>query len=145
MPDSAISFARETAATLSAPASRPRIYVDAAIYRWRGQVWCHVFSPDIPALHRFMQQLGARREWFQDPDTMRVSWPHYDAPEKRRAAALEAGAIALDRHQTVVMSKLIIGQWFGKPCDPLAGHRARQSPMLPRLEAWLAEELGSSR
>jgi hypothetical protein len=81
----------------------------------------------------------------QHPDTMRVSWPHYDAPEKRRAAALEAGAIALDRHQTVVMSKVIIGQWFGMPCDPLAGHRARQSPMLPRLEAWLAEELGSSR
>src|SRR3546814_5987534 len=27
--------------------SQMRIYVDAAIHRWRGKLWCHMFSPNI--------------------------------------------------------------------------------------------------
>lgn len=124
-----------------------RIYVDAPIHRWRGQLWCHVFSPDIAALHSFMASIGSKREWFQDPSTMsKVSWPHYDANERRRDAAIRAGAIPLGRHQTVVMSRVVLNRWYGvegtaDADDPLGSHRRRNSPMLPRLEEWLEREM----
>lgn len=118
------------------------IYVDAAIHRWRGQLWCHVFSLDTEELHRFMASVGSRREWFQDPTSMKgVSWPHYDANAARRAVIVRSGAIELGRHQTVVMAKVISNHWFGRDEDPLAGHRRRNSPLLPRLEEWLAREM----
>jgi len=69
-----------------------------------------------------------------------VSWPHYDANAARRTAALAAGAVELDRHQTVVMAKVISNMWFGTNDDPLAGHRSRNSPRLPQLEEWLRIE-----
>jgi hypothetical protein len=120
--------------------SRP-VYVDSAIHRWRGQLWCHVFSPDLEALHAFMESIGSKREWFQDPDAMpSVSWPHYDANAKRRAAAIEAGATVLGRHQTVVMSRAVKNAWNGRYEDPLSGHRARGSPMLRKLEIWMEEQ-----
>lgn len=119
-----------------------RIYVDSAIHRWRGQLWCHVFSPDLDALHAFMSSIGSKREWFQDPSAMpKVSWPHYDANQRRRSAAVEAGAIELGRHQTVAMSRIVRNVWTGERTDPLARHRAMASPRLAELDAWLRKEL----
>jgi hypothetical protein len=123
-----------------------RIYVDSAIHRWRGQLWCHIFSPDIDALHSFMASIGSRRQWFQEPGlTPGVSWPHYDANQRRREMAIAAGAVPLDRHRTVVMSKVVRGAWYGAEIDPLEGHRARSSPLLPELETWLERELALMR
>ena len=123
-----------------------RIYVDSAIHRWRGQLWCHVFSPDLDALHAFMASIGSKRDWFQEPGrTPGVSWPHYDANQRRRDAAIRAGAVPLDRHRTVVMSKVIQAAWYGTEIDPFAGHRARSSPLLPDLEKWLEGELAALR
>ena len=119
-----------------------RVYVDSAIHRWRGQLWCHVFSPDLGALHALMASIGSKREWFQDPSTMtKVSWPHYDANEKRRSAAIAAGAVALGRHQIVVMSRVVRNVWSDARVDPLGRHREGASDRLPRLEAWLVREL----
>src|SRR3546814_8311968 len=65
--------------------SQMRIYVDAAIHRWRGKLWCHMFSPNIDDLHQFAREIGMRREWFQDPRTSsKISWPHYDISAQRR-------------------------------------------------------------
>src|SRR3546814_4818291 len=83
-----------------------RIYVDAAIHRWRGKLWCHMFSPNIDDLHQFAREIGMRREWFQDPRTSsKISWPHYDISAQRRQVALSLGAIAVGRHQTIAMSR----------------------------------------
>lgn len=71
-----------------------------------------------------------------------VSWPHYDANARRRIALVEAGAVPLGRHQTVVMACAIRNRWFGTDLDPLAGHRKRGSPLTERLEEWLGRELG---
>lgn len=121
-----------------------RVYVDSAIHRWRGQLWCHVFSPDLDALHALMASIGSKREWFQDPSTMpKVSWPHYDANEKRRAAAIAAGAVIVGRHQTVAMSRVVRNVWTGEMVDPLARHRATSSARLPELESWLIRELSA--
>lgn len=123
------------------------VYVDNAIHRWRGQLWCHVFSPDIDELHALMASIGSKREWFQDPRTMKVSWPHYDANQKRREAAIRAGAIPLDRRRTVVMSKIVRHAYEGGSMndpdfDPLETLRARRSPMLGEIERWLATQIG---
>lgn len=116
--------------------------MDSAIHRWRGQLWCHVFSPDLDALHSLMATIGSKREWFQDPSTMaKVSWPHYDANEKRRAAAIAAGAIVVGRHQTVVMSRVVRNVWNGERTDALSRHRSMASSKLPQLEGWLRREL----
>lgn len=124
-----------------------RIYVDEAIHRWRGQLWCHMFSPDIEALHVFARSIGMKRAWFQDPLTMpKVSWPHYDINVSRRQIAVARGAVPVGRHQTVAMSKVVVNAYHGlngteHEIDPLAMHRRLNSAMLPRVEAWLASEL----
>lgn len=76
------------------------IYVDD-LRRWgwrlRGRETpsCHLFtdSLDLEDLHRFAEQLGMRRAWFQPH---RVA-PHYDLTPARRQAALAIGAIEVDR------------------------------------------------
>lgn len=119
------------------------VYVDAAVHRWRGRLWCHLFSPDLDELHAFARRLGLQRAWFQDPTVMaKVSWPHYDTVDTRRERAIAMGAIPLDRHRTSVMSRVVIDRWRGtsgtdRALDPLAMHRRLQSERLPDLEAWL--------
>jgi len=119
------------------------IYVDAAVHAWRGQTWCHLFSPDIEGLHDFARRLGLRRSWFQDPSTSRkVSWPHYDIVDARRTRAIAMGAVALDRHRTSVMSRVVLDRWCGtagtdRARDPLAMHRRLGSARLSELEEWL--------
>src|SRR3546814_17616113 len=80
--------------------SQMRIYVDAAIHRWRGKLWCHMFSPNIDDLHKFARQIGMRREWFQDPrPSHKIYWPHYDISAQPRQRALRLGAIASRGHK----------------------------------------------
>ncbi len=119
-----------------------RVYVDSAIHRWKGQSWCHVFSPDIDALHEMMLRVGSKREWFQNPRTMpKVSWPHYDANERRRAKLLSAGAVELGRHQTIAMAGVVRNVWNGTSLDALALHRRIRSSQTERLASWLEREL----
>jgi hypothetical protein len=124
-----------------------RIYVDSAIHRWRGKLWCHLFSPDIEALHAFAGNIGMKRAWFQDPlSNSKVSWPHYDITAQRREIAIQRGAIAVGKHQTVAMSRVAINRYFGldgtpQAVDPLALHRRLNSPVIERVERWLAHEL----
>ena len=49
---------------------------------------CHLMADDLDELHAFAARLGMRREWFQP-----ASSPHYDLTPKRRAKALELGAV----------------------------------------------------
>lgn len=44
----------------------------------------------VDDLHAFALSIGMQRKWFQDGPRSRV--PHYDLTEKRRVAALAAGA-----------------------------------------------------
>jgi hypothetical protein len=64
------------------------VYVDQAIWPWKGKKWCHLFSDSVEELHSFAEKMGLQREWFQDK---RV--PHYDLTESKRAIALKHGAM----------------------------------------------------
>jgi len=84
-----------------------RVYVDSAIFALRERMMCHMFSPDLAALHAMAERIGMAQRWFQDPATMRVSWPHYDIDTTRRSHAIALGAIVCDKYQTVAMAAII--------------------------------------
>lgn len=64
------------------------IYVDEAIFPFKRQLWCHMFSHDLDALHNMAQRLGLKREYFQD----KQHFPHYDLSPAKRALAVKFGA-----------------------------------------------------
>ena len=101
---------------------------------------CHMFSPDLEALHAMAEVIGIERRWFQDPRTMRVSWPHYDIDQPRRLLAVRFGAIECDKYQTVAMAAII----QNRP-EKLLRIRSLASPNrefapASHVPAWLAEQ-----
>lgn len=82
------------------------VYVDPLqdfgwVMRGRRVASCHLFTDtlELDELHRVAAAIGMRRSWFQD----RGSAPHYDLVASRRAAAVAAGAVELDRHAAVAV------------------------------------------
>ncbi|NUP08370.1 MAG: DUF4031 domain-containing protein [Polyangiaceae bacterium] len=49
---------------------------------------CHLTADTLDELHAMATKVGMRRAWFQEQ-----SMPHYDLTEKRREAAIAAGAV----------------------------------------------------
>ena len=37
------------------------VYVDEAIWHWKGRRWCHLMADDLDELHRFAARLGIHR------------------------------------------------------------------------------------
>lgn len=81
------------------------VYVDEAIWHWRGKVWCHLLADSLEELHTFGRSIGLQRAWFQEPP--KSKYPHYDIPETRRMIAVKKGAIEIDRRQTITIAKLL--------------------------------------
>jgi hypothetical protein len=101
---------------------------------------CHMFSPHLEELHIMAERIGIQRRWFQDPATMRVSWPHYDIDGIRRSLAVGFGAVECDKYQTVAMAAVI----QGRP-DKLRRIYALANPNrgfapAAHAPAWLAEQ-----
>ena len=80
---------------------RMAVYVDEAIWRWRGLRWAHLLADDLDELHRFAHRLGLHRSSFQAP--RRSSSPHYDITAFQRRRALAYGAIPCSRAQIVAV------------------------------------------
>lgn len=89
------------------------VYVDSAIFLWRGRHWAHLMADDLEELHAFAARLGLPRRAFQD----RRSGAHYDVDSDTRAQALRLGAVALSRlHDRARMRAVIANarrQWSG--------------------------------
>jgi len=80
------------------------VYVDplhAWGWRLRGRETpsCHMFTdtPELDELHVLAARIGMKRTWFQ-PHRLA---PHYDLTPSRRAAAVAAGAVEVDRRRAV--------------------------------------------
>ncbi|NOK05811.1 MULTISPECIES: DUF4031 domain-containing protein [Myxococcus] len=91
------------------------VYVDALVnYGLRGKSAqvrrvfakgsCHLFtdSLDLTELHAVAARIGMRRAWFQTDGDL----PHYDLNGERRAAAVAAGAVEVDKYKTVECIRL---------------------------------------
>lgn len=75
------------------------IYVDDAIWHWKGRRWCHLMADDVEELHRFAHLLGVHRLSYQGPP--KTTAPHYDITGFERDRALRLGAVACGRHEIV--------------------------------------------
>ena len=85
----------------SALPRRGAVYVDEAIWEWRGIKWAHLLADDIDDLHRFAAALGIHRMSYQGPP--RTSVPHYDLTSYERRRAIAHGAIACGRDEIVAV------------------------------------------
>lgn len=77
------------------------VYVDNSRLAWRGKRWCHLVADSISELHAFADQLGLKREWFQD----KTMYPHYDVTVSIRQRALSLGAMAGDKREIITCAK----------------------------------------
>jgi hypothetical protein len=68
--------------------------------------WSHLFSDTSDEeLHALARRIGLRREWFQDDhDHGLQTHRHYDVTERKRAAAIRAGAIPITWREAGQMS-----------------------------------------
>lgn len=81
------------------------VYVDAAIWKWKGLKWCHMLADDIDELHRFAHRIGVKKTSYQGPP--RTATPHYDLTGYERRLALRAGAIACSRQEIIAVARLM--------------------------------------
>lgn len=73
------------------------VYVDSLMERgWVLGKSCHMIADSLPELHALAKAIGLKEHWFQERST-----PHYDLTESRRARAVAAGAIELERRAFV--------------------------------------------
>jgi hypothetical protein len=79
------------------------VYVDDAIWCWRGRKWCHLLADDIDELHRFAALLGLHRTSYQGPP--KGSTPHYDLTSYERRCAIAHGATVCDRAAIVTVAR----------------------------------------
>ena len=116
------------------------VYVDTAMHLLRDRRMCHMFSPHLEQLHAMADLIGMQRRWFQDPATMRVSWPHYDIDQTRRLLAVGYGAVECDKYQTVAMAAIIQGKPESlRRIHSLANPNRQFAPAV-HVPDWLAEQ-----
>src|SRR5260370_15872228 len=83
----------------SAPPRRGAVYVDDAIWEWRGLRWGHLLADDTAHLHRFAPALGLHRTSYHGPP--RTSVPHYYLTAYQRRRAPRSGPAACGRPEIV--------------------------------------------
>lgn len=68
------------------------IYVDEAVWPYRGTLYCHMMTDGpIQELHNFAARLDLKRSWFQN----KPGHPHYDLSKNKRQQAIRLGAQAV--------------------------------------------------
>lgn len=82
------------------------VYVDKAANRFGRMVMSHMIADTEEELHALAHAIGMKRSWFQQ----NASTPHYDVSRTRRAMAIEAGAVELDRPAFVEVIRRIRAQ-----------------------------------
>lgn len=81
------------------------VYVDKGRAKYRGMRMCHMIADTADELHAMADAIGIKRKWFQSPP--RASFPHYDISSGKRALAIKAGAIEMDRREFVYAMRAI--------------------------------------
>ncbi len=83
------------------------VYVDDAIWPWRGRRWAHLMADSLDELHVFAAELGLKRTWFQSRPGGAA---HYDVTASMRWKAIVYGATALTRPDDNDKIKAVIRQ-----------------------------------
>jgi hypothetical protein len=72
---------------------------------------CHMLADSPQELHAMADRLGIARRWYQHE----ASTPHYDLPKEKRAAAIAAGAVEVDRRGLVAVIRSIRASILASP------------------------------
>lgn len=75
------------------------VYVDKSIYGYGRMIMCHMLADTPDELHAMADHIGVDRRWYQ----AKASTPHYDIAKSKRALAVAAGAIEVDRNAMVAV------------------------------------------
>lgn len=81
------------------------IYVDQVQNHGNKGHWCHMATDgSVDELHSFAQQIGLKREWFQEHRIVR----HYDLKPSKRKLAVELGAIEVSSRELIDLCRIDI-------------------------------------
>lgn len=83
------------------------VFVDNMQARYRGMIMCHMVAHTLEELHEMADQLGLKREWFQD----RPGFPHYDICQTKKAQAIKLGAVEVTTRDMVMTIRPVIQQF----------------------------------
>ena len=72
------------------------VYVDRMRAAYRNMVMCHMLADSTDELMAMADRIGVARRHIQNPGT---PYEHFDICLSKRAIALRAGAIEIDRRQ----------------------------------------------
>lgn len=72
------------------------VYVDQPVYKLGRMKMCHMLADSVDELHDMADNIGLKREWFQNHTT-----PHYDICKEKRQRAIQLGAEVADRKKVV--------------------------------------------
>ena len=61
--------------------------------------WCHLVADTIPSLHKFAEEIGLQRHWFENKRGK--NRPHYDVKGDMIIKAIENGAVQVDSREIV--------------------------------------------
>lgn len=93
------------------------VLVDAAIWPFRGRLWCHLVSDtSYDELHAFAADLGMPRRAFQGD--------HYDLPSELRSLAVDLGAEDVTGRELILRLKAAGLRRRKQYGDPRVGLRA---------------------
>jgi hypothetical protein len=81
------------------------VYVDEAIWSWKGRKWCHLMADEVDELHAFAFRLGLQLSSYQGPP--RTSAPHYDITGFERNRAIRFGATPVGRREIVQLFRKV--------------------------------------
>ena len=70
------------------------VYVDNMRAQFGRMIMCHMLADSDEDLHAMADCIGVARRWHQKPGTYRS---HYDIALSKRAMAVKAGAVEIDR------------------------------------------------
>jgi hypothetical protein len=83
------------------------VYVDKSANSFGRMVMCHMIADTPWELLAMVLKIGVDQKWFQADASM----PHFDIAKSKRALAIAAGALELDRRPFVDAMKRIKQTW----------------------------------
>lgn len=79
-------------------------YVDQPIYPFGRMMMCHLWADSLDELLAMVDRIGVDRKWIQGHPELShgkhrlASWVHFDIAKGKRALAILAGAVEMDRY-----------------------------------------------
>jgi len=83
------------------------VYVDKSAHGFGRMIMCHMIADTPEELRAMAEKIGVALKWFQ----AEASVPHFDIAKSKRALAIAAGAVEIERKEFVAAMKTIRANW----------------------------------